>query len=1058
MTDGTDGTDLAALAAAVEELRAVVRQQGALLERIAEKVGLRHESADDSLWQRLGLEEGERRNVTVLFTDVSGFTALSERLDTEEFELVMKDTMSAIAAVITKYDGYIEKFIGDAVCAIFGAPVAHDDEPQRAARSALEINRVLAARSAARPDLPALKMHAGINTGVVIAGTVGDGSQFGVMGDTINTASRLMNLAEAGEVFVSAETARRLRRQFRLEDRGAFEVKGKQQPVAAFNVVDELAPDEQAEHARLRAPFVNRTRELEQLRRLADGAAAGRGATVLVTGEPGVGKTRLVTELVAEVGERFQVVRGSARIVGEEPLGVLLDAFAGQIESLPAGADRDAVEAVLDDATVAPDFELRMAKVVAASAEERPLLVVLDDVEAADRASLELTRYLSRATTGAPVLWLLLGRWTPPMFEDSAADDLVTLPVRPLEDDDMATLVDGLLPGAFEPAQRARLAYQADGNPEFAEEIALSLLDDGVVVATDDGRYRVVGDPDAVEIPSSVAELVEARIDRVGTSARIALQDASVIGLRFSRALLAAVASTVPDSIDAALAELAAAELVVPPAGDDEHGYWSFRSHVVREVAYSSILRRRRPSMHRAVADALLRLEPDRTEDNVELLATHYELSDDPVLAIPYLREAVVDAEASRSVTGAAERARRALAIRDRTPDRVDAVDAAWFLEHLGVARLMLGDRAGLQDLGAAGELHRSRGDLAEEACLEERVGWYLTLGGDPAGGGHHLVRAQALADDPSMDPRVATAVRAAVAVSRAFAAGVAGKLTVALDAVDGAAAEAHTVDDAFTEGRARLVHGVLRLWEGRAADAATELGAALDLAWDRGLASLADRCGRWLVQAHVEAGNGDAALELAAPLLARADDRGDPSVAVGVRAALAELWRERGDLDQACALADRAVKVAEERSVAVDAAAEAYLTLAHAALDRGQPADAPIARLADLLAHDAWLAWRLETRLGIVQARAALVAGDPGEAIRMASAARVHLDLAAAVRERIAADVIEGEARVRSGDESGLALLDRAHAAAVETGSAYLERQVHEARSRAEAAITTTQ
>ena len=116
--------------------------------------------------------------------------------------------------MITRHDGYIEKFIGDVVCAIFGAPIAHDDEPQRAARSALELNKVLAERATARPDLPVLGMHAGINTGVVIAGTVGDGSQFGVMGDTINTASRLMNLAAQDEIFVSAETARRLRREF----------------------------------------------------------------------------------------------------------------------------------------------------------------------------------------------------------------------------------------------------------------------------------------------------------------------------------------------------------------------------------------------------------------------------------------------------------------------------------------------------------------------------------------------------------------------------------------------------------------------------------------------------------------------------------------------------------------------------------------------------------------------------------------------------------------------------------------------------------------------------
>ncbi len=1062
MTGEGDSADLAAIRAALDELTETVRKQGDLIGRIALRLGIEdgevdlHKEAsaarDDVLWQRLGLVEGERRNVTVLFSDVSGFTALSEQLDPEEFQLVMKDTMSAIAAVISRYDGYLEKFIGDAVCAIFGAPVAHDDEPQRAARSALEINRVLAERAASRPDLPALGMHAGINTGVVIAGTVGDGSQFGVMGDTINTASRLMNLAEEGEIFVSAETARRLRREFRLEDRGAFEVKGKQHPVAAFNVLDDLPVDEQGAVGRLASPFVDRQDELAQLTRLAEAAAAGDGAAALLVGEPGVGKTRLANELVRVVGDDFHVIRGSARVVGEEPLGVLIDAIESQLTSLPEGPEKDIVmAAVRDGASVPPEFELTLARVLASAASDKPLLVLLDDLESADRGSLELTRYLTRATASVPILWLLAARWAPPLFDVAAGDDdVVTVQLRPLDDDDMAELLDGLLPGLLDRAQRARLAYQADGNPEFAEEIVLSLIDQGVVAQSGDGGFRLIGDPENIEIPSSVAELVEARIDRVATNARVALQEAAVIGLRFSRALLAAIAST-SESLEASLAELAAAELVEPPpAASDPLGYWTFRSHVVREVAYDSILRRRRPRMHRAVADALCRLEPDNAADNVELIASHYELSDEPASAIPYLRTAVEDAEAAHSVTGAAERARRALSIRDRQPDAVTEVDAAWFLEHLGIARAMLGDQGGREDMRAAVLLHHARGEVTEEAWLEERVGWYLTISGDPAGGAHHLVRAQELADTDDVDDRSAIGIRAAVAVSRAFAAGVAGRLTVALDAVDGAAAEARDVEHPFTEARALMVNGVLWLWEGRPNEGRDALRTALDLAWEHGFAALADRCGRWLVQADVEASNHEAALELAAQLLARADERGDPSVAVGVRAALAELWRERGDTEQARDLALEAVAIARGRSVAVDAVAEAYLTLAAAALDRAEPPDEATDELAALLTRDPWLGWRLESRLELIRARAALAAGDPAEAARLASSGRLRLERAAARRERILADRIEGEALVAAGDESGLDLLDRALGAAEAFGSRYLVAETASALSRA--------
>jgi class 3 adenylate cyclase/tetratricopeptide (TPR) repeat protein len=1076
--------------AALDELTARLEAQGRLLDAIARHVGLdpsdfanrgtvtaagdaasRDTSKPDdggtlvpvehpdALWQRLGLTEGERRNVTVLFADVSGFTALSEQLDDEDFQLVMRDTMAAIVSVITRQDGYVEKFIGDAVCAIFGAPTAHDDEPQRAARSALEINRVLVERAARRPDLPSLGVHAGINTGIVIAGTVGDGSQFGVVGDTINTAARLMGLAQEGEAFVSAETARRLRRGFVLEDRGLFPVKGKEHPVAAFNLVAELAPGDGRSQGSLRAPFVGRDDELESLRALVSRAKTGDGVAVVVAGEPGIGKTRLLDELVEAEGAGQRVIRASARVVGELPLGLITEAFGPHIAALPAGPDKDVVSGVLTGGQpLPPDFELTMARVLREAAALQPLLVVLEDVDSADRGSLELARYLSRETTDVPVLWVLAARQAPALF-DAAVDgdpELETIRLRPLSATATADMIEGLLPGALTRLQQTRLAHRADGNPEFAEEIALALIDEDIVAEVGDGTWRLTGDPDSVDIPSSVAELIEARIDRVGTNARITLQDASVIGVRFRERLLHEVA-TDSSALASSLAELETAELVVGPDEGDPDAMWSFRSHVVREVAYDSILRRRRPAMHRAVAESLVRLEPRRLADNVELLASHFELSDEPSLAVPHLRLAVENAEASHSVTGAVDRARRALGIRERDPGSVDDVTASWFLEHLGVARMMLGDHGGLDDVKLAVELVRSAADAGDEARLEERVGWFLTIAGDPVNAGHHLVRAQELADGEDLDPQIATAVRAAVAVSRAFSAGAAGRLTLAFDTVDGAVAEARSAADPDTEARALLVHGVLWLWEGKVGDARRALRQALELAWEHQLAFLADRCGRWLVMAEVEAGDYREALDLAAPLLARADERGDPSVAVGVRAALAELWREVGERDRARELAEDAVALSSERSVAIDAAAEAHLVLAHAAIDQvalgeAEPASTEPAldALAALLAADPWLGWRLEARLELARGRAALVAGDAGGAREHAIAGRLRLDRAGAIRERLIADQLEGEALVALGDLGGFALLERAIVQAEAFGSPHLIAEASAAVVRA--------
>jgi adenylate cyclase len=674
---------LDALAARVEALAARVDALAARVDDLAAPA-TPVPPAEDA-WERLGLAEGERRTVTVLFADVSGFTALSEALDAEAVQLVMRDTMSLLAECVQAEGGTLEKFIGDAVCAIFGAPVGHPDEPERAARSALAMHAALAERAAGRLDLPALSVHAGINTGPVIAGAVGDGTQFGVLGDTTNTAARLMDLAADGQTFVSSVTARRLRRSFRLRDAGTHVVKGKAEPLAAWELVGELSPAEREEQRGVRTPFVGRDAELAAVRELARGAAEGRGAVALAVGPPGAGASRLAAEVAAILAsDGWRVLRASARAHSEVPLGIVAAALAPVLDDAPDDLAPEVVASLVGgEVEVPPDLGEALGRRLGAAAQERPLLVVLDDVDGADRASLDLVLALAAETAEHPVLWLLTGERAPSPLAPGAGGPAVLVPLGRLADADVAAMIDGAVPGALDGPHLERLARVAEGSPQYAVEIVHALVEEGVVAEAGDGTWRLVGDPSRVAIPGTVAELVEAQIDRLPTRARLTLQDAAVIGQRFSEALLRRVATS-PASVDVALAELADAELVVPPGGDgDDATLWSFRSQLVREVTYESLLRRRRPAAHRAVADALLELEPDHVEDNADLLAHHFEASDEPALAVPHLLAAIERAVAAHDEAGRRERSDRAHRLLERFADGVDGATAARLRELL---------------------------------------------------------------------------------------------------------------------------------------------------------------------------------------------------------------------------------------------------------------------------------------------------------------------------------------------------------------------------------------
>lgn len=995
---GPDPEELSGLRAAVEEQARLLRELTDEVRSLRELAQRAPETRGDEVWQRLGLAAGERRRVTVMFADVSGFTAMAETMDAEQVREVMQVTLAEISEIIRSHDGHIEKFIGDAVCAIFGAPIAHEDEPQRAVRSSLAIHEAMDRRAAEAGPGGDLSVHIGINTGLVVAGGVGDGSQFGVMGDTINTAARLMDLAESGQTFVSSETARRVRREFLLEDMGDVELKGKRHPVEVFNVERELSADEAVEARELRADLVGRASELGELRAAWEQATRGEGSTLLVTGEPGIGKTRLLEELVASAGVQVRVLAADSASAGAKPFGLTASALRPVILALPEGSDRSVAESLLSDAPNATEIEVVLARALVTASHERPHLVVLGDLHLADRASVDLLRFLTRATAGEAILWAASLRTGSPVVDAlvSAGPWVRELHLAPLDTGAVAELFRGLLPGAFDDHDETlrALSSRVAGNPEFAEEMAVALIDDGFVEASADG-WRMVRPPDTESVPATVSELIEARIDALPDAARVTVQEAAAIGLRFSKDLLSRI-SSVPASVDASLSDLVSAELVRPPQVFAEEPAYEFKSPLVRDVAYDTILIANRPSLHRRVADAVLDSHSGPESEMAEVLARHFDLARDVPRALHFLQLSVRNAEAARTNTTAVALATRALALLDAHPDSGDQATRVWFVERRGISHLLLNDVDGAAtDLREAIAGRSDLGDTAHEAQLEERLGWYLFLAGEPSEGLAHLGRAGKLADDRGLDT-----VRIAVDASECWVAASRGDVGAAVARSRDVAEQAGALGDPYTQAKAWFVSGTLLSWWGDTAGAADALERGRHLTAGHQLPMYDELIRMASMRVARERGDYAHAVATGEELLGHAEDGGDRLDLARVLTEVGDLHRELGDLDGAAARVEQGLEIARDIP-APEVEVEALLALVELHLDLGE-LDPATDRLAEARRRSedasAWIdagaepGWRLRARLALLETRLADAEGRAGD--RDAALERVRAEL----------------------------------------------------------------
>jgi class 3 adenylate cyclase/tetratricopeptide (TPR) repeat protein len=596
-----------------------------------------------------------RKVVTVVFSDLVGSTGLGERLDPEPLGRVMARWFEAMRAVLERHGGTVQKFIGDAVMAVFGIPALHEDDAVRAVRAAAELRRGLEGlnRDLLHDWGVTLEMRTGVNTGEVVAGDPNIGDAL-VLGDAVNLAARLEQAAAPGEVLLGEQTWRLVRDAVQVEPVAPLALKGKQQPVPAFRLLS-VTPGVPGHARRLDAPMVGRGRPLRLLQDAFEAAAADRAChLVTVLGTAGVGKSRLAAELLAEVGGRATVLQGRCLPYGEGitywPVTELLREAAGltdadgpaaaraKLQAVLAGDERDALVAerlagllgLAELSDGADELPWAVRRLLESLARDRPLVVLLDDLHWAEPTLLDLVEHVALWSREAPILLCCLARpelldarpgWGGGKFNASS------LLLQPLGAADSERLVEHLLGRAtLAEAARRHIVETAEGNPLFVEELLGMLIDDGLLVRSD-GGWAPTTDLAAVPVPTSIATLLTARMEQLDHEERAVVGRASVIGQTFYRDAVAELSADAdPQAVGQRLRALVRKELVRPAASDVAgQEAFRFRHVLLRDAAYAGLPKALRAELHERFAGWLEQAAGERLREHPELLAYHLE-------------------------------------------------------------------------------------------------------------------------------------------------------------------------------------------------------------------------------------------------------------------------------------------------------------------------------------------------------------------------------------------------------------------------------------------------
>ena len=628
----------------------------------------------------------ERRIVSVLFVDLVGFTALTEGRDPEVIRDLQERYFATTRTIVERYGGTLEKYIGDAVMAVWGAPTAHEDDPERAVRAALDI--VLSVAALGFDDGPRLLARGAVMTGeaAVSIGAVGHGM---VSGELVSAASRLQSVAPEGGVLIDEATHRATASAIGSTPVGEQVVKGRSEPIVAWRATGVLAMRGGGGRVdRLEPPFVGRDSELRLLKDLLHAVDdESRARLVSVTGIAGIGKSRLAWELekyidgiVSDVywhqgrspayGEGIafwalaEMVRGRAGIAeGEDAEGTQAKLMTALAEYVPDETERrtmvpwllalfglrEAREGVTEEAFAAA------RRLMERIAERGVAVFVFEDLQWADQGLIDFIESVLEWSRNHRILIVTLAR--PELIErrptwGAGQRNFTALHLEPLSDAAMTELLDGVAPGLPRPFVR-RIVDRAAGVPLFAVETIRMLVDDGRL-ARDGNAFRLVGDVGELAIPESLRGLVIARLDGLDADDRALIQDAAVLGQTFTADALGALTGRSADALAAGLRSLVRHEILahISDPGSPERGQYGFVQGVIREVAYETLARKERRARHLAAARYFETLDSDELAG---VLASHYV---DAYRATPEGPEAdALAAQARVALRGAAERA-----------------------------------------------------------------------------------------------------------------------------------------------------------------------------------------------------------------------------------------------------------------------------------------------------------------------------------------------------------------------------------------------------------------